>query len=250
MQNAIYIFLSRKWEKDKGYLTRVFNYYLDIKYPLQMLIFPEGTNYCKEGKEKSDSFARKNNLPIYKHVLHPRVRGFNFIIQKFRDKSLDAVHDVTLGYKNGFCYGELDLLSGKFPGEIHVYIKRHDITSLPRDSGSLDNWCTQKWSEKEKCLEKFYEEGEFTGVDSITKEDQVQSEESAMLKMKFILVFWPLFLAAVFYGLWNYWLVRFYVVSICCYHIIVLLVFGGTDALQLKLHEDRKKSKLQQGKAS
>eukprot|EP00794_Sanderia_malayensis_P020174 gene20174-22149_t len=248
MQNVMYIFLCRKWEKDRDYLTKVFNYYLDIKYPLQILIFPEGTNYCKSGKEKSDAFAKKNNLELYEYVLHPRVRGFNFIIDKLRDHNLDAVHDVTVGYKNGFCYGEMDLASGKFPGEIHVYIERHNIKSLPRDSDSIDNWCVQRWSEKEKRLEKFYAQGKFDEGSCRLDGTKLYQEESAQLKMKFVLVFWPLFLCAVFYALWHFWLSRWFAVVVCFYHVVQLVVFGGTDAFQLYLHERRKHANAGQNK--
>ena len=243
MQNAMFLFLKRRWEQDKDYLKAIFNYFLDTNFPLQLLIFPEGTNFCPEGKSKSDAFALKNDLPFYEYVLHPRVRGFNFIIQKLRDKTLKAVHDVTIGYKNGFCYGELDLLRGKFPGEIHIYITRYDINLLPRDSDSIDNWCVQRWSEKEKRLEKFYKDGEFTEHNSISESDRVDTETAAMRKMQLVVLFWLGFLFFVFYSIYHYWAFRMFGILVSAFHIFALVYYGGTDLLQIQLHETSKQEK-------
>lgn len=240
MQNGMFLFLRRRWEHDKKYLNSVFDYFLEIKYPLQLLIFPEGTNYCRDGKAKSDSFAQKNNLPHYQYVLHPRVRGFNFIVQKLRNSSLKSVHDVTIGYKNGFCYGELDLFRGKFPGEIHVYITRYDIDSLPQDSDSLDNWCIQRFAEKEERLEKFYKDGAFMEHNSISTSDTIETEIAAKRKMQLALLFWCTFLAIVFYLIYYYWFFRWFGVLVSLFHLVVQVVFGGTDLLQLKLLEREK----------
>ena len=242
MQSSMYLFLKRRWEQDKEYLKAVFNYFLDNEYPLQLLIFPEGTNYCEEGKAKSDSYARKNNLPLYEYVLHPRVRGFNFIIQRLRDKTLKAVHDVTIGYKNGFCYGELDLFSGKFPGEIHVYITRYEIEALPRDSDSIDNWCIKRWSEKEERLERFYKEGEFSEHNSISEIDCIETEIIARRKMQAAVFFWMVFLVCVGYGLCQYFLMRWFGILIIVFYFVVLFQYGGIDMLQIKLHEQSKKT--------
>ena len=51
---------------------------------VQVLLFPEGTDFTAKTKKHSDSFAKKNNLPYLEYVLHPRTTGFNFIVQKMR----------------------------------------------------------------------------------------------------------------------------------------------------------------------
>lgn len=241
MQTCMFLFLKRRWEQDKDYLKAIFNFFLDIKYPLQLLIFPEGTNYCEEGKAKSDSYARKNNLPMYQYVLHPRVRGFNFIIQNLRDKTLKAVHDVTIGYKNGFCYGELDLFRGKFPGDIHVYITRYDIEALPRDSDSIDNWCIKRWSEKEERLARFYEDGAFTEHNSISESDRIETELIAIRKMRWAVFFWMAFLVCALYGLYYYVILRWLCVLVSIFYLTVLFLYGGMDRLQMSVHERSKK---------
>ncbi|CAJ0928355.1 unnamed protein product [Ranitomeya imitator] len=44
MQVAAFIFIRRKWEEDKSHFEAMLDYFCDIKEPLQLLIFPEGTD--------------------------------------------------------------------------------------------------------------------------------------------------------------------------------------------------------------
>lgn len=44
MQVAAFIFIQRKWEDDKSHFEKMLDYFCDIREPLQLLIFPEGTD--------------------------------------------------------------------------------------------------------------------------------------------------------------------------------------------------------------
>ncbi|XP_072356724.1 lysocardiolipin acyltransferase 1-like [Scyliorhinus torazame] len=44
MQVAAFIFVRRNWEEDQEYLSLMLEYLCDIKHPLQLLMFPEGTD--------------------------------------------------------------------------------------------------------------------------------------------------------------------------------------------------------------
>lgn len=44
MQVAAFIFIQRKWEDDKSHFEKMLDYFCDINEPLQLLIFPEGTD--------------------------------------------------------------------------------------------------------------------------------------------------------------------------------------------------------------
>lgn len=44
MQVAAFIFIQRKWEDDKSHFENMLHYFCDIHEPLQLLIFPEGTD--------------------------------------------------------------------------------------------------------------------------------------------------------------------------------------------------------------
>ncbi|XP_067881533.1 lysocardiolipin acyltransferase 1-like [Heterodontus francisci] len=45
MQVAAFIFVRRKWEEDQENLSLMLDYLCDIKQPLQLLMFPEGTDF-------------------------------------------------------------------------------------------------------------------------------------------------------------------------------------------------------------
>ena len=234
MQSCMFVFLKRRWKQDRDYLNAILNYFIDNKYPVQLLLFPEGTSFCEAMKAKSDSYARKNNLPIYEYVLHPHARGFSFIVDKMRNGTLKAVHDVTIGYQNGFCYGEQDIMRGQLPGEVHVNVKRYKIDFLPRDSDPVENWCINRWSEKEERLMKFYKEGKFTENKILFDSE---SEMLAKREMQAAVVFWMAFLVFVIYGLYHYFMMRWFALAVSAFYLGSLCLFGGIDRLQIKLHE-------------
>ncbi|XP_044294054.1 lysocardiolipin acyltransferase 1 isoform X4 [Varanus komodoensis] len=85
MQVAAFIFIQRKWEEDKNHFEKMLDYFCDIREPLQLLIFPEGTDLTDDTKARSNKFAEKNGLHKYEYVLHPRTTGFTFIVERLRD---------------------------------------------------------------------------------------------------------------------------------------------------------------------
>ncbi|XP_056669207.1 lysocardiolipin acyltransferase 1 isoform X2 [Monodelphis domestica] len=86
MQAAAYIFIHRKWKDDKSHFENMLNYFCDIQEPLQLLIFPEGTDLTENSKAKSNEFAEKNGLEKYEYVLHPRTTGFTFVVECLREE--------------------------------------------------------------------------------------------------------------------------------------------------------------------
>lgn len=44
MQVACFVFIHRRWEEDKKHLENMLDYFCDIREPLQLLLFPEGTD--------------------------------------------------------------------------------------------------------------------------------------------------------------------------------------------------------------
>lgn len=48
MQVACFVFIQRRWEMDKAHLENMLDYFCDIREPLQLLLFPEGTDLTGE----------------------------------------------------------------------------------------------------------------------------------------------------------------------------------------------------------
>ncbi|XP_032353186.1 lysocardiolipin acyltransferase 1 isoform X4 [Camelus ferus] len=85
MQAAAYIFIHRKWKDDRSHFEDMIDYFCDIHEPLQLLIFPEGTDLTESTTARSNDFAEKNGLQKYEYVLHPRTTGFTFVVDRLRE---------------------------------------------------------------------------------------------------------------------------------------------------------------------
>ncbi|XP_062896525.1 lysocardiolipin acyltransferase 1 [Mobula hypostoma] len=167
MQVAAFIFIERKWERDREHLQLMLDHLCDIQQPLQLLMFPEGTDLTATTKGRSNEFAESRGLPKYEYVLHPRTTGFAFIVNHLRKGSnVDAIHDVTVAYPYNIPQSERDLFTGNFPKEIHFHIKRYPAAHLPITLEGLQEWCRLRWHDKERLLRTFYQgDRSFRGLD-------------------------------------------------------------------------------------
>ncbi|KAK6458260.1 acyltransferase-domain-containing protein [Scheffersomyces xylosifermentans] len=141
MKNYNFMFLSRKWEKDKINLT---NQLLAIDanargmgpsngvkhvaslntsvaeekihhwpegkvskqiWPYVLVLFPEGTVPSVRTRGKSNEYTTFKKLPAMRHVLLPRVRGLFLVLRKLRN-TVEVVYDVTIGY-SGLVAGQI-----------------------------------------------------------------------------------------------------------------------------------------------
>lgn len=48
MQVASFIFIHRRWEDDRSHMTNMLQYFCHIREPVQLLLFPEGTDLTGE----------------------------------------------------------------------------------------------------------------------------------------------------------------------------------------------------------
>ena len=231
MQILLYVFLSRNWATDKGYLRHLLCYLVvDCKYPLQLVIFPEGTDLSVRHKKKSHDFAAKNGLNKYEYVLHPRTKGFVTCMESLRRGHLKVVTDIDIAYKGPMLQNERDILKGNWPTEIHVRVQNHPASSLPANSDQLEEWLKETWQNKEERLKYFYSNGRFQDGSQETVRPLTTT-----LQMAGILMFWIVFhIAIVSLFITSVWFV--------IYGIAVLVLLfcidrcGGFDRLILSWH--------------
>lgn len=233
MQAACFIFLARQWVKDQVWLTSVLKYFTEIRYDFQLLLFPEGINLCRTGSELSNAFAQKHGLPTYKYVLHPHTTGFTFTVDQLRQtKMIDSVYDITVGYCDTVPEkGEMDIGNGNIPQEMQFLINRYPISALPQNKEDLDNWCVEKWKEKESCLEKFYTGGKtFEGhVDGKLTDLTSQS----VWFVYFTLAFWGLALPVAIWAMCTSSMVLWGSVLVMAAYVIIGKYFGGVDRISI-----------------
>lgn len=164
LQAKGYIFLSRQWEEDERRIKLTLSHLvLNLEEKMHLLIFPEGTDFNRRKKAISDAYADAKGLPKYDYVIYPKTTGFCFATEFLRkEKALDAVYDITIGYPDRVPQEEMDFLKGNLPKEVHMHFERIAVSELPEDKEGLKKWLNNRWQDKEKRLEKFYKTKRFS----------------------------------------------------------------------------------------
>ncbi|XP_054776585.1 probable 1-acyl-sn-glycerol-3-phosphate acyltransferase 5 isoform X2 [Prosopis cineraria] len=76
-----FIPVERKWEVDKSTMQSMLSTFKDPQDPLWLALFPEGTDFTEKKYDRSKKYAAEHGLPILKHVLLPRTKGFCTCLQ-------------------------------------------------------------------------------------------------------------------------------------------------------------------------
>lgn len=133
MRNYNFIFMNRKWEKDRvnlanrlaeldrnakgvGYLAGKSpigvaadgeaiwedskSFERDdkqIHWPYALILFPEGTNLSAGTRARNAEYAAKMNLPKLNNTILPRVTGLRNVLLGLKS-SCEVVYDATIGY--------------------------------------------------------------------------------------------------------------------------------------------------------
>ncbi|XP_008056709.1 lysocardiolipin acyltransferase 1 [Carlito syrichta] len=239
MQAAAYIFIHRKWKDDKSHFEDMIDYFCDIREPLQLLIFPEGTDLTENSKLQSNAYAEKNGLQKYEYVLHPRTTGFTFVVDRLRGGgNLDAVHDITVAYPHNVPQSERHLLQGDFPAEIHFHVRRYPVATLPASEEGLRLWCRQRWAEKEGRLRAFYQGPRSFGRAGagVAAVPPCKSELRVLLLKALSLLYWTLFSPAMCLLLYGCRLARWYFVAAVLVLVLQERLFGGLEVIELACH--------------
>eukprot|EP00245_Coleochaete_scutata_P001988 TRINITY_DN12521_c0_g1_i1.p1 TRINITY_DN12521_c0_g1~~TRINITY_DN12521_c0_g1_i1.p1 ORF type:complete len:394 (+),score=50.34 TRINITY_DN12521_c0_g1_i1:98-1279(+) len=159
-----FLLLDRQWESDQFNIEAWVDANRDPQEPLWLVIFPEGTDFSEEKREKSWTFAAKRGLPLLNNVLLPRTRGFISCFMPLR-YTFDAVYDLTIGYN----YRDptfLDSLFGVDPEEVHIHSRRFPVSQVPTGEKELERWLFEIFEQKDKLLSTFYGMQSFSCVET------------------------------------------------------------------------------------
>uniref|UniRef100_A0A9J8CYJ7 Lysocardiolipin acyltransferase 1 n=1 Tax=Cyprinus carpio carpio TaxID=630221 RepID=A0A9J8CYJ7_CYPCA len=237
MQVASFIFIRRRWEEDRSHMANMLQYFCHIKEPLQLLLFPEGTDLTENTRARSDEFAEKNALPKYEYVLHPRTTGFTFIVNTLRKgDNLDAVHDITVAYPQNIPQTERHLLLGLFPREIHFHVRRFSAACLPSSEERLQRWCQERWREKEQRLRDFYRSEPRRFDEPEARVPPCKSELRVTLIKAASLLYWSAFISLCCAGLWLWTPLRLYFLLMVIFFLGQQRVTGGVELMELACH--------------
>ncbi|XP_052784207.1 lysocardiolipin acyltransferase 1-like [Mya arenaria] len=159
MQAAQFLFMARNWERDKNRIEDFMKSFEDVQTYPQLLFFPEGTDLQPQSLQRSQQYAKKNDLPEYHYVLHPRTTGFSSLVQSMQaHNDLKQVIDATIAYPRNICQDESHLLAGDLPREIVFKINCYNVDQIDTSSeAGISKWLEQRWREKEDFLRGFYQ---------------------------------------------------------------------------------------------
>ena len=237
MQTAHFLFISRDWAKDQQYLSDNFTYFRSIGYPLQLLLFPEGTDLSESNKEKSQRFAKQKGLPQYDYVLHPRSKGFIHCINEMRKFEVaPKIINMSVGYVGAMPQNERDIAYGNWPTEIHFYSEQIPPTDLPSDEQDLEAWLNKTWSEKEEQLKEFYRNNRFNATYM-----RLSEVVKAHSEMKWILGFWVVFFGWMGYSLVTSYFYWWYLPLWTVFFLLWNALSNGTDDMVLRKYVKRSK---------
>ncbi|OVA18645.1 Phospholipid/glycerol acyltransferase [Macleaya cordata] len=154
-----FISVERKWEVDEPIMRRMLSTFTDHQDPLWLALFPEGTDFTEQKCIRSQKYAAENGLPILKHVLLPKAKGFWACVEHLRS-SLDAVYDVTIAYKHR-CPFFIDNVFGLDPSEVHIHVRRIPLNDIPTSEDEATAWLTEAFRVKDELLSDFTAQGHF-----------------------------------------------------------------------------------------
>jgi len=152
------VFVKRNWAADVQSIAQTFAKLRDHDIPVWLISFSEGTRLTAEKLARSQAYAREHGLPVLRHVLVPRTKGFVATVQGLRSH-VDAVYDLTLGYERGVPT-LWQFVKGYAP-RAHLHVKRHPIATLPTEAEDLAGWLHDRFREKDELLEHYYRQGSF-----------------------------------------------------------------------------------------
>lgn len=230
MEAIQFIFISRNWSTDKKLLEEAISRFSETQFPVQLLLFPEGTDLSPSNKEKGRRYAEENDLQKYEYVLHPRTKGFCACVEALRKEYHEPLTlvNITVGYVGPMPQNERDIASGVWPTEIHFLANQEPLDALPCDEEGLVEWLKKCWDEKEKDLKAFYDRKSF----SASYLSNAKISES-FGEMKKILLLWTLVFLYVGYNFATgsfYW---YYFPVLTAFYTALTYIFGGIDKIFL-----------------
>lgn len=152
------------------------NHIRDVYYPLNrkwVAIFPEG-GFLYKRRERSQRYAKKNDLPILEHVSLPRVGALQVLMENMtppkcqinapegENRSVKYLIDLTLGYPDQSVLSLFGVILGtQGPRTIHAYYRYFSVENIPRDTQALTAWLYDRFVEKEFLLSELYRTGSY-----------------------------------------------------------------------------------------
>lgn len=158
---AEFVFLERSYEKDKEIIAHQLKVVFSYPDYTWLLLNAEGTRFTPKKHEASVKFAEERGLPVLKHHLIPRTKGFTASLPSLRGRC-PVIYDISLAFKKDAAVPPTmsTLLNGQ-PVEGYMLVRRIPLEEVPEDETAAAEWLHNLFREKDRILDSFHTTGSF-----------------------------------------------------------------------------------------
>jgi lysocardiolipin and lysophospholipid acyltransferase len=170
---GVVIFITRRAARAGKHLDATYASLADPArrgWPFWLISYLEGTRRTRAKLDAAHDFAKRRDLPVLRHVLQPRTKGFVAAAAALRGTAA-AVYDVTLGYEEE---GDAErsvtpdfvtslLVPSCAQRVVHVHQRRIPLDEVPQDEEEVRAWVYRLYEQKDRLLDEFARTGKFPG---------------------------------------------------------------------------------------
>lgn len=158
------IFLKRTWDKDKEIISRDLKYIRDYPdgYWVTLLLFCEGTRFTESKHKLSMEVAKQKGLPVLRHHLLPRTKGFVQSMHGLKGKA-SAILDLTVAFARDSAPPTLMSIIQGQKCRAEMYLRRIPLEDVPTESDEeCAKWLFEHYKQKDNIYDNFVQNGRFT----------------------------------------------------------------------------------------
>ncbi|KAL5290992.1 AGPAT3 family protein [Megaselia abdita] len=216
------IFLSRSYEKDKEIIQKQVKDIFTFPDPVCLCFYAEGTRFTDAKYAESVKFAKERGMPVLKHHLIPRTKGFTTSLPSMRD-DCKSIYDMNVVFRKGGKANDptvSNMINGK-GYEACLFIRRITLDKVPEDEKKAAQWLQDLYVEKDKIIDSFHTTGSFFKTSGV-KEVPSQILKPRIATFVNYMIWVSVTVLPVFY---------FFLKFLICGNFVGALVIGGTVGL-------------------
>lgn len=123
-----FLVIHRSFDLDRSRITEYFKRLIRHAIPCWFVIYSEGHRATPERLSESATFCKERGIPPFRHVLCPRYKGFDLLVQSVRNSHFKLLVDMTL-----YCEGDPPSIGQLlFGGNIHSF--KCDVRTVPLEN--------------------------------------------------------------------------------------------------------------------
>lgn len=182
---AEFVFLERSFDKDKEIIANQLQAISAYPHPVWLLLNAEGTRFTPEKHLASVKFAQDRGMPVLKHHLIPRTKGFTASLPNLRNNW--AIYDISVAFKKDDPIAPTmsNLLNGN-PVQAHMFVRRISLDNVPEDETKAAQWLQELFREKDKIQESFHTTGSFFKTSGIKEPTTILHQPRLIVLLNYV----------------------------------------------------------------